>query len=166
MEYDYCRSVGFVTRDDRVIRRILGMVDWSYEVHAYIGERRPFDASHDMMNSDYFDPDNDNDLLYGTLELEAFGYSETEARRLILDYKHKFMDEDYCESIGIPTQLNSYIGHEGPMGIALHIHYYIGLNGDPNPNRRVDWRTAFQETDEYGKWRDAIINLRRQRGAD
>jgi hypothetical protein len=152
MNSEFCKSIGFVVRDDRVIRRILGEGTLMYEVHAYIGERRTVSAEHDPLNHPVFDPDDDNDLLHGTRELELLGYSEAEARQAILDYKHKFMSEEFCEAVGIPPQLNEFVGHEGPIEMAMLIHYYIGLRGDPNPQKVQDWRAKFGKTQQFADW--------------
>jgi hypothetical protein len=154
MNPEFCKSVGFVVRDDRIIRRILGENTWWYEVHAYVGEGRPVIAEHDPLNHDFFDPDDDSDLLYGTKHLEEVGYTQEEARQAILEYKRKFMNEEFCASVGIMPQLNEFIGHEGPLGMATLIHYYITLKGDPKPDKMVDWREQFQKSDQFrSRWK-------------
>jgi hypothetical protein len=153
MNADYCKTIGWVTRDDRVIRRFLGPLTLATEIRIFIGEQRPPDASHDPMNFDPVDPDDDEDLIFGTGHLEAFGYTADAARRMILAYKHKFMNEAFCAAAGIPIQLNEFVQHEGPAEMAALIHYYIGLGGDPNPDAMVAWRCDFGKTEAYEKWR-------------
>lgn len=74
-----------------------------------------------------------------------FNYSESRACTLIHKYYHSFRDEKYCEKIGIPVQDDDFFWHEGAGGMALRIHYYLGLKGDPEPIKFIDWRADFNK---------------------
>lgn len=69
-------------------------------------------------------------------------YSQTEAETLVRDYYAKFTDPSYCSSIGIPVQDDDFFFHEGVRGMSLRIHYYLGLGGDPSPNKFIEWRAT------------------------
>jgi len=69
-----------------------------------------------------------------------FGYSEDNARSMIEEYYGLFTNKSYCDSLGVSTQDDDYFFHEAPMGMAMRIHYFLGLKGDPNPNAFLRWR--------------------------
>lgn len=69
-------------------------------------------------------------------------YSQAEAEALVRDYYVKFTDPSYCSSIGIPAQDDDFFFHEGVTGMALRIHYYLGLRGDPAPGKFIEWRAT------------------------
>lgn len=73
-----------------------------------------------------------------------FGYSESEACKLVQKYYSKFRDRKYCEKIGIPVQNDNFFWHQGAGDIALRIHYYLVLQGDPEPMKFIDWRIEFE----------------------
>lgn len=87
--------------------------------------------------------DNDTEHL---LELTAsrlreyFEYSSDQSESLVREYYGKFQDPGFCREIGIPVQDDDFLHHEGPVGLAQRIHYYLGLKGDPAPARFVEWR--------------------------
>lgn len=70
-----------------------------------------------------------------------FGYTAARAAELIRDYYAKFRDEGYCDQINIPTQDDDFFFHEGVWGMAMRVHYYIGLNENPNPIAFIEWRS-------------------------
>jgi hypothetical protein len=69
-------------------------------------------------------------------------YSLAEAEALIREYYAKFTDAAYCQSLGIPVQDDDFFFHESAGGMALRIHYYLGLKGDPDPSKFIEWRAA------------------------
>ena len=69
-------------------------------------------------------------------------YSLAEAEALVKEYYAKFTDASYCRFLGIPIQDDDFFFHEGVIGMALRIHYYLGLEGDPNPSKFIEWRAA------------------------
>lgn len=71
-----------------------------------------------------------------------FGYTHTTSNALIVDYYTLFTDKEYCIQIGIPVQDDDFFFHEGAGGMALRIHYYIGIKGDPNPEAFIKWRSS------------------------
>ncbi|UJB19158.1 MULTISPECIES: hypothetical protein [Lysobacter] len=83
-----------------------------------------------------------NQLLGKIVAALSEGYSKTEAESLVRDYYSKFTAPAYCKSIGVPVQDDDFFFHEGIAGMALRIHYYIGLEGDPAPEKFIEWRTT------------------------
>jgi hypothetical protein len=69
-----------------------------------------------------------------------FGYSEASARSLIIEYHQLFTDKSYCETLGIGVQDDDFFFHEAPMGMALRIHYFLGLKGNPSQSSFLEWR--------------------------
>ena len=69
-----------------------------------------------------------------------FGYSSNEAWDLIKEYTRLFRDVAYCASIGIGVQDDDYFFHEAPMGMAMRVHYYLGMKADPSPRAFLLWR--------------------------
>lgn len=45
-----------------------------------------------------------------------------------------------CPACGIPLQDDDLFHHEGAAVLALRIHYYLGLGGDPTPKAFMAWR--------------------------
>jgi hypothetical protein len=72
-----------------------------------------------------------------------FGYSADAAEALTRDYYQRFRDPEYCKSIHLRAQNDEHFFHEGPGGMALLIHYYLGIKGDPARDRFIDWRTQY-----------------------
>jgi hypothetical protein len=88
------------------------------------------------------------------LALETlFEYPGAKAEELAQDYRRLFMDADYCASLGIPVQDEELFHHEGPFNLALRAHYYLGLKGDPKPDRFIDWRAKHR--DLWQVWLDS-----------
>ena len=77
--------------------------------------------------------------------MNSFGHSFEDAVRLAKDYFLKFMDPDFCKSLGIPAQDEEFMWHEGDM--ASRIHYYLVLEGDPDPWSYIQWRAALQQSE-------------------
>lgn len=73
-------------------------------------------------------------------------YPPEKAESLVRDYYSKFMDSCYCKSIGVPVQDDDFLFHEGVGGMALRIHYYLGLEGDPDPHKFIEWRAALSKS--------------------
>lgn len=90
---------------------------------------------------------NDEDMnlflsdVISSLEGEC-GYSNSEASDLVANYYKLFLDGDYCAKIGIPVQDDEFLYHEGVGGMALRVHYYLGLKLDPNPKKFIEWRSS------------------------
>jgi len=72
-----------------------------------------------------------------------FGYAPDEARALIVEYCKLFTDKTYCDSIGLRVQDDDYFFHEAAMGMAMRIHYYLGIKADPDPDTFLSWRKDF-----------------------
>src|SRR5437867_1564156 len=90
-----------------------------------------------------------NLLFDAVVELLQGSYSRSEAEVLAREYYRLFRDPEYCKSINIPVQDHEFFHHEGAGGMALRIHYYLGIKGDPDPHRYLDWRQKFtRETNE------------------
>lgn len=69
-------------------------------------------------------------------------YPTEDASRLVREYYDFFRDADRCKQIGVPTQDDDFFFHEGIRGMALRVHYYLGLKGDPNPRSFIEWRST------------------------
>lgn len=90
----------------------------------------------------------DEDLNYifdmAVAELQArFEYSEDSAIALTQEYYRLFRDPEFCRSIGVAVQDEEFFFHEAPGGMALRIHYYLGLKADPDPGKFIEWRTQY-----------------------
>lgn len=70
-------------------------------------------------------------------------YSDEQAKSLVAEYYNKFTDPVFCESIGIPVQDDDFMHHESAGGMALRIHYYLGLGADPSPHAFIEWRSLY-----------------------
>lgn len=84
------------------------------------------------------------DEAIARLHQDADEYSFQEASALAERYYRQFTDPAFCAQLGIPTQDDELFHHEGAAGLALRIHYYLTLRGDPNPKAFVAWRAANQ----------------------
>ena len=84
-----------------------------------------------------------NHLLGEIAAALSESYSPAKAESLVRDYYSKFTDHSYCKSIGVPVQDDDFFFHEGVRGMALRIHYYLGLGGEPAPAKFLEWRAAF-----------------------
>jgi hypothetical protein len=73
-----------------------------------------------------------------------FGYDLAGATALTQRYYDLFRDKSYCDSIGVCVQDVDYFNHEAPMGMAMRVHYHLGLKGDPSPQKYLLWRRDFQ----------------------
>ena len=81
-----------------------------------------------------------NNLLGEVARILTEQHSRHEAESLVRDYYLKFTDASYCRSIGIPVQDDDFFFHESAHGMALRVHYYLVLHGNPNPHRFIEWR--------------------------
>ena len=72
-----------------------------------------------------------------------FKYSSEAAAALVEDYLKKFTDEDFCAEINIPVQNEDVFFHESAIGLALRVHYYLGMHADPNPVMFMNWRADY-----------------------
>lgn len=73
---------------------------------------------------------------------ENFGYSIDDASSLVREYYSRFRSAEYCRSIGIPVQDDDFFFHEGVRGMALRVHYYVGLGESPEPRAFIEWRSS------------------------
>lgn len=86
--------------------------------------------------NDYFD------MIVRSLTL-SFGYCVSQSEDLVREYYRKFTDPIFCSSIGIIVQDDDFFFHEGAVGMALRIQYYLVLKGDPSREAFIDWRKEF-----------------------
>jgi hypothetical protein len=85
--------------------------------------------------------DDTNRLFDRTVsELEAI-YSRDQAEAMTREYYSLFRDPGYCASIHVRVQDDDFFHHQGPADMALRVHYYLGLKGDPDPHRFLEWRS-------------------------
>lgn len=82
------------------------------------------------------------DMIAQSLNL-TFGYSLARSEELAKEYYEKFTDPDFCGSIGVRVQDDEFLFHEGAPGMALRVHYYLVLKGDPSREAFIDWRKEF-----------------------
>jgi hypothetical protein len=75
-----------------------------------------------------------------------FAYSYEGASSLARKYYELFRDEAYCKTINVPVQDDDFFFHEAANGMALRIHYYLGLKLDPDPRSFVKWRAEYQKS--------------------
>jgi hypothetical protein len=90
--------------------------------------------------------DEDTNYLFERIRdilIDVHRYSIDQADTLCRSYYRDFTDEAYCEKIGIPVQDDDYFHHESPHGMALRIHYYLGLQKDPSPYSFIEWRADY-----------------------
>lgn len=86
--------------------------------------------------NDYFD------MIVVSLSL-SFGYCVSQSEDLVREYHRKFTDPIFCSSIGIGVQDEDFFFHEGVLGMALRIQYYLVLKGSPRRDAFIDWRKEF-----------------------
>jgi len=72
---------------------------------------------------------------------QYFGYPLLGAELLVRDYYSKFGNRDYCSVLGLAVQDDDFYFHEGAGGMAVRMHYYLGLKGDPS--EFLKWRKEF-----------------------
>jgi hypothetical protein len=92
--------------------------------------------------------DDDTDFLFenaATVLERAFGYSEADAGALMREYFRLFQNRQFCESLGIPVQDETFFHHEGPIYMAMRAHYYLSLKADPNPSKCLHWMVALSK---------------------
>jgi hypothetical protein len=77
--------------------------------------------------------------------IQDFGYTSEEASSMVHSYYRSFRDEAYCKTINVPVQDDDYFFHESETGMALRIHYYLGLKADPDPRSFLKWRNEYYE---------------------
>ena len=79
------------------------------------------------------DPDWDPVFVYAEPELQLLGYTKAHARRLIAEYREKYLyDDDKGRNIkGWSYRTENNIGHEGLMQVAPFLHYVMTLDGPP-----------------------------------
>lgn len=81
-----------------------------------------------------------NHLLSEIARILTEQRSGDEAESLVRDYYLKFTDASYCRSIGVPVQDDDFFFHESAQGMALRVHYYLVLRGNPDPHCFIEWR--------------------------
>lgn len=89
--------------------------------------------------------DDDTNLFFDDVAAKLvsdLGYDEATATALAREYYMSFTNADYCRRIGVAVQDEEFFFHEGVGGVALRIHYYLTLKGDPKPRSYIKWRAA------------------------
>lgn len=87
----------------------------------------------------------DEDLSYLGEETAQFleshyGYSQAESVAMVTQYFHMFFDDELCNKLLTQTQVDDDLHHFGYNGLARIIHYTLGLNGEIETNKFIDWR--------------------------
>ncbi|HWV15049.1 MAG TPA: hypothetical protein VN030_06415 [Cellvibrio sp.] len=88
--------------------------------------------------------DEDTNIFFNTvlsLLQKECNYSYEESCSLIQEYYINFTNSEYCQKLGIPVQDDDFFFHEGAGGMALRIHYYLGLKANPEPEQFIEWRS-------------------------
>src|SRR5215471_17442403 len=67
-------------------------------------------------------------------------YSFAEACRLAETFYRQATDAVLCKELGVPLHTDESFHHEGPSQLALRIHYYLKLRGDPK--KFSEWRRS------------------------
>ncbi|MDZ4691895.1 hypothetical protein [Terricaulis sp.] len=90
-----------------------------------------------------------------------YGYSRAASDVLMGECYRLFLDEGFCESLGIPVQDEEFFHHEGALYMAMRAHYYLTLKADPNPDRFIDWVLAYErsfpDTEERRAWHRSLF---------
>jgi len=97
-----------------------------------------------------------------TALMDHFGHTFPSAVKLAKDYYRDFTDPAYCEAIGVPTQSDEFMWHEG-LDMANRIHYYLALRLDPDPHSYIEWRAQHYRERKAGEIR-SNTSLERTRG--
>jgi hypothetical protein len=87
------------------------------------------------------DPEWDPVFVFAEPELQLLGYTKVHARRLIAEFREKYLyDDDEGRNIrGWPYKTENDIGHEGIMNVGPMIHYVIVLKGSPGKSEYMKW---------------------------
>jgi hypothetical protein len=100
--------------------------------------------------------DEDTNHLFDRVCLILEGiYSADEANAMVHEYYSSFRDPTFCARIHIPVQDDDFFHHQGDYDMALRIHYYLGLKGDPDPNKYVQWRAEYYRQRKQTKARNS-----------
>lgn len=83
-----------------------------------------------------------------------FGYESAEAIALTQRYYDLFRDKSYCDSIGVGVQDDDFFNHEAPMGMAMRVHYHLGIKADHSRRNFLRWRREFQLAQRKRESRD------------
>ena len=73
------------------------------------------------------------------------GYTEQAAAALVHEYYTRFRDPEFCRQIHVAVQDDDFFFHEGVGGMALRVHYYLGLKLNPDRMSFIRWRAEFQQ---------------------
>jgi hypothetical protein len=84
------------------------------------------------------------DLVVADMQ-SRLDYTEQAATELVHEYYTRFRDPEYCRQIRVAVQDDDSIFHEGVGGMALRVHYYLGLKENPDHMSFVRWRAEFQK---------------------
>lgn len=93
--------------------------------------------------------DDATDFLFenaATVLERGFGYSDADANALVRNYYRLFQDRQFCESLGIPIQDETFFHHEGPIYMAMRVHYYLTLKADPAPDKCLAWILEYERS--------------------
>jgi hypothetical protein len=69
---------------------------------------------------------------------EYFGYPAEMAGDLAREHYFSFRDPEYCRRAHVAVHDDDSFHHQGPVELAVRIHYYEGLRADPA--LRSTWR--------------------------
>jgi hypothetical protein len=89
--------------------------------------------------------DDDVNRFFARVEKQLqneFAYTLQQAAALIREYYESFRNEAYCDSLGLPVQDDEFFFHEGVRGMALRVHYYLGIRGNPDHEKFLAWRAS------------------------
>jgi len=76
----------------------------------------------------------------------SYGYSSDDAVRLVNEYYAKFTDQNFCDKYDITAQSMDFFGHVEARGMADRVHYYQGLQHEPDEMAFIDWQRNCGQT--------------------
>lgn len=86
------------------------------------------------------------DDVIARLSQDTDEYTFEEACSLVESYYRHFTDAAFCARLGVSVQDEDFFHHEGAAGLALRVHYYLKLQGDPNPRAFIAWRAGGRQS--------------------
>lgn len=86
-----------------------------------------------------------NDFLEDVVSLlnRYFDWPLLSAELLVRDYFSKLQDPEYCSAHGFVMHDHDYYFHECTGGMAVRMHYHLGMKGDPTSREFLEWRKEF-----------------------
>ena len=82
------------------------------------------------------------DDVVARLHQDTDEYTFEEACSLVEGYYRRFTDAAVCARLGVPVQNDDFFHQEGAAGVALRVHYYLKLQGNPDPRAFIEWRAG------------------------